>query len=804
MSDEAVGRGQRMEELAGLREQVDLLERSLGVERPDQEALAEHAARFRSLFNGLNEPVFVHPLKAEGFHGFIEVNDTACRNYGYTREEFLRLSPLDITTPDDARGKGSKTIRDKLLKDGHCTFEVTHLTRDGLQFPVEISSNTFRSQGRDVILTIARDITVRRQAEENRRRYEQIISATDDHMSFVDQDYIYQAVNDVYLKAHAMTRESIVGHTVAEVMGEEVFRTVIKENLDRALAGEEIRYSAWFDFVGIGHRFADVSYKPVRGTEGQMTGVVVTGHDNTAHRRIEQELRLSETRLRAAQRVGAIGSWELDRVTNEVWWSEETYRLFGLTPEGFGGTLQDFFALIHPEDRDAVGQAYTSSVESQTDYEIVHRVVDGNGGTRYFREHCVTEYDESGHPRRSVGTVQDVTARVAAEEERESLQAQLLQSQKLESIGRLAGGVAHDFNNMLSVIRGHVDLALQQLDVAHPVHADLRRIDEAARGSADLTRQLLAFACRQTAEPRVLDLNDTLENTLSMLRRLIGEGIDLVWKPGAGLWPVRVDPNQITQILTNLCINARDAIGDVGRITIETDNRTLDTHDLALGADCRPGAFTVLAVSDDGVGMEPEIIAQIFEPFFTTKEVGQGTGLGLATVYGTVKQNGGFVTVDSEPGVGTTFLIHLPRHEGEVEVEESGGQEAAIPRGNETVLVVEDDDGILAVVDRMLSQLGYRVLMAATPGDAIRLLGDHDGEIDLVISDVVMPEMNGWKLVRKLAEIQPGLRTLFMSGYTADVIADHGILEEGVNFISKLFGQRELGFRVREVLAGGG
>jgi PAS domain S-box-containing protein len=394
-------------------------------------------------------------------------------------------------------------------------------------------------------------------------------------------------------------------------------------------------------------------------------------------------------------------------------------------------------------------------------------------------------------------------AREASEQNRKLLENQLMQAQKMESVGRLAGGVAHDYNNMLSVIIGYAELAMDNVDPADPLKDDLKEILKAGRRSAEITRQLLAFARQQTIEPRVLDLNDTVEGMLKMLRRLIGEDIDLAWLPEPGLWPVKMDPSQIDQLLANLCVNARDAIAGVGKLTIETDRVTFDEAYCADHAGFVPGEFVLLAVSDDGCGMDKQTRDKIFDPYFTTKALGKGTGLGLATVYGIVKQNNGFINVYSEPKKGTTFKIYLPRHAGRAEHVEMQSMEQ-IPAGRgETVLIVEDEPAILKIGVKMLVKLGYQVLTANSPGEALRLAGQHAGAIDLLITDVVMPAMNGRELAIQLSGLRPDLKTLFMSGYTADVIAHRGVLDEGVNFIPKPLSMKVLAVKLRAVLDNG-
>ncbi|MEW6593349.1 MAG: PAS domain S-box protein [Thermodesulfobacteriota bacterium] len=400
-----------------------------------------------------------------------------------------------------------------------------------------------------------------------------------------------------------------------------------------------------------------------------------------------------------------------------------------------------------------------------------------------------------------ISTVWDVTERKRAEEEKGRLQAQLLQAQKMESVGRLAGGVAHDFNNMLQTILGYCDLTLNDLPPEDPLQKNLLEIRKAAQRSADLTRQLLAFARKQTAAPRVLDLNDTVAGMLKMLQRLIGENIDLIWIPGHELWRVRIDPSQFDQILANLVVNARDAIAGNGKVAIETENVRLDGNDCASLPECLPGEYALLTVSDNGCGMDRETLAHIFEPFFTTKEQGKGTGLGLATVYGIVRQNSGLLTVESSPGQGTTFRIYLPRVTDEPDNIRLGGVVAEPPEGgSETVLLVEDEEAILRLGKAILELGGYTVLATRSTAEALQLAREHPGPLHLLITDVVMPEMNGHALAEQINGCRPGIACLYMSGYTADIIARHGVLEQGVHFIQKPFTVQEFATAVRQAL----
>jgi len=400
-----------------------------------------------------------------------------------------------------------------------------------------------------------------------------------------------------------------------------------------------------------------------------------------------------------------------------------------------------------------------------------------------------------------ISLIRDITERVRAEKLQKNLESQLYQAQKIESVGRLAGGVAHDYNNMLSVIVGYSELALEKLNPTDKLHGDLLEIRKAAVRSTDITRQLLAFARKQTITPVVVDLNEVVEGMLKMLHRLIGEEVDLAWLPGSNLWPVKLDPSQIDQILANLCVNARDAIEGVGRITIETGKAAFDKDYCTDHPGFIPGEYVLLTISDNGCGMDRDTMAMIFDPFFTTKAVGQGTGLGLSTVYGIVKQNNGFIYTYSEPGKGTTFRIYLTRHTSPA-LDAFMETPTDIPKGRgEIILIVEDEVSILSLAKRILQNLGFNPITAESPGKALSLVKDRTVEIDLLITDVVMPEMNGKELSLQLCQIYPGLKTLFMSGYPANVIAHRGILDDDVNFIQKPFSTRELATKIHGILA---
>ncbi len=519
--------------------------------------------------------------------------------------------------------------------------------------------------------------------------------------------------------------------------------------------------------------------------------------------RAEAALRTSEERFRLAMEATRDGLWDWDVVSGAVYYSPSYWAMLGYDGDTQPQDAAAWMEMIHPEDREAVLAANTACIENHSEAFLVEyrlRTKDGVWKWIQGRGKAVAR-GNNGLALRMVGTHVDISERKQHEVEQEKLKAQLLQSQKMESVARLAGGVAHDFNNMLMVIMGHADLALMTLPEADPSKNRFRAIREIVTRSVDLTRQLLAFARKQPIVPIALDLNLTIENMLSMLRRLIGEDITLTWLPGTDLWSIKADPSQIDQVLANLCINGRDAISGVGKIIVETSNCTISEEDGPLRPGLVNGEYVRISVADNGCGMNKDTLAHVFEPFFTTKAVGKGTGLGLATVYGIVKQNSGFVNAYSEPGQGTVFTLYFPRQEIRERVMQQEQAALTFTGGSETILVVEDEVDILEMTATMLRNLGYTVLAAEDPLEALEKCAQYDGRIDLLLSDVIMPRMNGRDLAVRLLQLHPGSKCLYMSGYTADIIAHQGVLDEGIHFLQKPFSHATLAAKVREALA---
>ncbi len=538
--------------------------------------------------------------------------------------------------------------------------------------------------------------------------------------------------------------------------------------------------------------WAEVKASFLRDRDGNITGILGVTRDISERKKAEQALRQSEERLQAILESSAdpLVVYDVEGVPQYL--NPAFVKVFGWTLDELKERRIPFVL----EDQKEITAAKIEEIYATGEpVKFVSRRLTREGSTLDVIVSAAIVKDDKGQGAGMVVNLTDIT-------EQRKLEIQLRQAQKMESVGRLAGGVAHDYNNMLSVILGYTEMALDQVPPDDPLHEDLSEVLTAARRSADITRQLLAFSRQQTVSPKVLDINETVEATLKMLRRLTGEDIDLFWKPGKSMWPVKMDPAQLDQILANLCVNARDAIAGIGKITIETGTAVFNEAYCAHRGDFIPGEYTILAVSDDGCGMNKETLVHLFEPFFTTKGRAEGTGMGLATVYGIVKQNRGHINVYSEPGEGTTFRIYLPRYTADTEEGRAKSSPETLTDRDETILLVEDEPSILKIGKKMLESLGYTVLASEKPKEAEALAQEYTGDIHLLITDVVMPQMNGRELAERLQGLYPDLKVLFMSGYTADAIAHRGVLEEGVFFMQKPFTKEEMAEKVREALEG--
>lgn len=756
-----------------------------------EKALQQSQLKYQSLFDGAQIALFRTTMDGK----LLEINNRYAVMAGYSSVEqcMAEFNPGKAWSEPSDRAEMVRILqKNKSIND----YEARIIRKDGEIIWILFSATIYQEQG--YIEGSIVEITGRKHAELALHKSEafqrKMVTNIGDVIVIIDQDGINRYKSPNIEKMFGWRPEDAVGTGALDNVHPEDRETVrsFLELLMREPHGVrkiELRYKCkdgtykWIEFTGSNL----VNDPDIRGLLGNY-------HDITERKRAEQELRDSEARFNVLHNASFGGIaihdngiiLECNQGLSEIT-GHSVVELMGMN-----GLL-----LIAENSRKTVMEKIGSGY--QKPYEAIGLRKDG---TEFPIRLEARNIPYKGKLVRTV-EFRDISESKRSEEEKRILQYQLIQAQKMESVGRLAGGVAHDFNNMLSVILGHTELAMEKLDPALPIFSDLQQIRQAADRSADITRQLLAFARKQVVAPKVIDLNQTVAGMLNMLLRLIGEDIDLAWLPGKGLWPIKIDPSQIDQILANLCVNARDAISGVGKITVETGNCTFDEEYCSIHSGFVSGQYLKIGVSDNGSGMDKETVSHIFEPFFTTKGVNKGTGLGLATVYGIVKQNNGFINVYSELEQGTTIKIYLPRHVGTKNLEQVEFTTKHDACGDETILLVEDEPTILKMTTAMLQLLGYAVLAAGTPIEAIRLAGEYAGEIHLLLTDVIMPGMNGRVLTEKLLANRPKMKCLFMSGYTANVISHHGVLDDGVHFIQKPFAKRELAAKIRQALSSG-
>jgi two-component system, cell cycle sensor histidine kinase and response regulator CckA len=533
---------------------------------------------------------------------------------------------------------------------------------------------------------------------------------------------------------------------------------------------------------------------PVKESSGQLIQVIGVAQDITDYKLAEQALSENRHFLEKAQEVGNIGSWiSAPDALGELRWSLQTYRIFGLDP-ATRILVETFFSLVHPDDRKAVEAASKSALDGKAEFNIEHRIVRPDRSIRWVHEQANVEWAADGTPLRMIGVVQDIT-------ERKQLEEQLRQSQKMEAIGHLAGGVAHDFNNILTVIQGHASMLEMREQLPEEIQESVSQIAEASKRAANLTRQLLTFSRRQLMQPVDLDLREVVSQMTRMLHRILGEDIKLQVESTAGLPRVYADTGMMEQVVLNLAVNARDAMPKGGSLRIRTSCMSVAVDESKINPEAMPGLTVCLSVEDSGCGIPAQILSRIFDPFFTTKEVGKGTGLGLATVYGIVKQHHGWITVKSELGKGTMFEVYLPASKTASHENTTPNIPTVIRGGSETILLVEDEDVVRRLTKLALQRQGYRVLEAANGVAALAIWREHHQDIQLLLTDVVMPEqITGLELAKMLLLERPDLKTLFVSGYSVDLFGKDLNLAAGQHFLQKPYQLPQLFNKVRECL----
>lgn len=756
---------------------------------------AERALRFTQ-FCIEHSRIGVHQIDIDG--RITMVNEHFCNNLGYTRSELCQMRVFDIDPVVD--WNRWLELRADIKKRGSSTFETVHRRKDGTCYPVEITANYFFQEDEAYYFCFEVDITERKNSEEALKTFQYSIDHAAEAVFWMNRDGGFIYVNQQACHSLGYTSDELCQLALWDI-DPDFSKELWYAELDRHFREGE-SYTGHFSTM---HRRKDGTIFPVEILAkhlffGTKEIHVTFARDITDRVEAENALRDRERLLKESQEIAHLGHYRLN-ITTGVWECSDTLmRILGID-RLYLKDVQGWLDLILPEDRDVLQKyLFHTVIEEKQYFDREYRIVRSSSREiRWVHGLGRLEFDRDGNPAFMVGTIQDITDRKQEEAEKAKLESQLVQAQKMESVGRLAGGVAHDFNNMLCVILGYVELMKGYLPQGDRTLKNLLEIEKAAIRSRDITRQLLAFSRKQIISPLPMDINSHIRDMKKTLSRLIGEDILLQFYPGENLWPINFDGSQFDQILMNLAGNARDAMPGGGRLAIETTNVNLDDAYCHDRIECEPGSYVQLSVSDNGIGMSKETLENIFEPFFTTKELGKGTGLGLATVYGIVKQNGGSINVYSELGKGTTFKIYFPRLIDE-DARVLATEEMQLVKGTETILLVEDDKMVRAMTHNMLESMGYTVLIAENTTKALSICERNDTPFDLLFTDVVMPDMSGTELRDKIGALRPGINVLFMSGYTTNVIVHHGVLEKGVHFIQKPFSMSDLSKKIREAL----
>jgi PAS domain S-box-containing protein len=756
--------------------------------------IAERDARYRNLLEQAREGVVA---EAEG--RIVFANPAAMKIFQWTREdEWAGKSFLDLAVPE-GREALAAILGASAATGPPERHEVVGLKADGSRFEMEVTPARMTFQGKTATQAILRDITDRRRAEqalrESEERYRLLFENNPQPMWVFDNETLaFLAVNEAACQHYGYTRKEFLAMTIRDIrLAEEV------PALLQSLASQ----SDEFHKAGIWrHRKKDgtgiaveIASHPLLFTGRPAQLILAT--DVTERMRAEEALRQSEQKYRDIFDFATVGIYQSRHDGSLITVNAPLAEILDYdSPEDLlRHNLDEIYA--DPAERLALIARFEPAGKAHRQ-EVLWKRKDGTPIWLELDARAVRSAD--GTTRYFEGFVHDISERKKSEEEKRRLQEQLVQAQKMEAVGQLAGGIAHDFNNLLTAITGYSELLLGELPPEDLRRSHAEEIRKAGERAASLTQQLLAFSRRQVLEPKVLDVNVVVSDIERMLRRLIGEHIELKTRKAADLWKVKADPGQIEQAILNLVLNARDAMPSGGTLAIETSNADLDQEFARSHVPTQPGSYVMVAVSDTGIGISEEVKARLFEPFFTTKERGKGTGLGLSTTYGIVKQSGGYLWCDSEVGRGTRFQVFLPRVEEPVSEVVERKTSPPIHPGDETVLLVEDEPEVRSLVQRILKTQGYTVVTAANPDEALAVAREFKGPIQLMVTDVVMPGMSGLQLAERLNPTRPDMKVLFVSGYTNDAIGHQGVLDPGTAFLQKPFTPNTLARKVREVL----
>ncbi len=787
-----------------LEKRIKELEKERDKSRETECLLQQSEQRFKDMADLL--PLMIYESDLDG--NLTYINNQAYKIFGRSLDEpKSEFNVLNAVIPEDL----DRVIEDigKLLSgtaiDNH---EFTALRIDGSTFPILIYSSLIYEDDKPVGLRgVVVDITNHKQFEEELLRYEHIVSSTDVHMSFIDKNYIYCAVNEAYLKAHQKSQNELIEMSVADLLGEDIFQRLVKEKLDRCLAGEQIHYQDWFDLSGLGRRYMEVTYRSYQGVDGEVSGVVVSSRDITEHKQAEEALKNNQNFLNSIIEQSPFATWVSDEKGTMIKCNVALEKILNITAEQLIGKYNVF------EDEIAIEQGLMPKIRSvfeerKTANFSVEWDANGLGHKDAEKVHIEGTMfpinDNNGNLTNVVNHWIDITERTQAEKKLRNKETQLRRSQKMETVGILAGGIAHEFNNLLFIILGSAELLLMSAE--QDDKSFLQEIIETTKRGGNLVKQLMAFSRKSEMNLYTIHLNVELQRIKKMLNQVLPRMIHIDLDLANNLHSINADQGQIEQVILNLCLNAKDAMPDGGSLTIKTENSIIDKSfvDSHPGKpmDLKEDKCVILTISDTGIGMDEKTKAHIFDPFFTTKEIGNGTGLGLSVIYGIVEGHGGHITCESEPDAGTTFKTYFPAaNDDQTALTHDKIEDNQLLKGTETILLVDDEDNIINVMDAIFKKFGYTTLSANSGESALEIYTQAHKDIDLIVLDLGMPGMGGKKCLEKLIELDKDVKVIVASGYSDEgSVKDTG--EKANAFILKPFSSSKIIKLIRDVLDG--
>lgn len=773
-----------------------------------RESLIESENRYQNLIETANEGVWT--INSEGILTF--ANTKIAEMLGYDTDEMLGRYYFDFVHEDK---KEEAIQRFQKCRDGEKGQIDFHLkdSKEKSCWVLASCNPIYKNEEFSGVLMMMTDITERRKDQEALQRNEAQLRLITHNIpaliARIDKNLTYRFANNAYNDWLGIDPQSLIGKSVGELITKENFEGILP-SIERVLAGETVTFDYKLIFKAIGERYVKVNYIPDFDAKGNVDGYFALIVDLTERREAEELIKQSEAFSRAV--INSFNS-NICVIDQKGWITaiNDSWNAFGkelktnqsptflMTNIGanYIEVLENSRTDEEKEEIDLVLKGLRDILSGEKETFIHEYLCRNKENVKWFLM-IVTplKTDRRG----AVIVHMDITERKEAEETLRKGQEQLAQSQKLESVGRLAGGVAHDFNNMLTAINGYSDLILMKMEQHNPFRSSIKEIKKAGERSAYLTQQLLAFSRAQVLKPENLNINHEIKDILSILKRVIGEDISLITVLSNDIKNVKVDPGQLTQVILNLAVNARDAMPHGGKLTIETSNVFLDENYISEHVDVKSGEYVMIAITDTGIGMDLDSQQRIFEPFFTTKETGKGTGLGLATVYGIIKQSNGYILVYSEPQMGTTFKVYFPVVEGQKQITEKRSVVELMTSGTETILLVEDEPMVRNLNREILETYGYKIIEAANGIEALEVCEKTAEKIDLLMTDIVMPKMGGRELAEKINVLYPQIKVLFTSGYTNDTIVRQGVIEDASHFLQKPFSVDLLIKTVREIL----